>query len=152
MATVSGTGDINLTGIVVTGVQGEGIVVTSSGESVARSIGAPVALDAPADADAYVTQMLTNSAQPASGTVAGYIPIAGDLSSGVADRVVGFAYVDSLSNAGGGQFNLTKRRNRIAASNASVAVSTPLDPAFVAGVFSEHVLVDGKLLTAALVR
>ena len=108
--------------------------------------------DVPADADTFVNQMLTNSAQPASGTIAGYIPIVGDLSSEVAGRVVGFAYVDSLSNAGSGQFNLTKRRNRIAASNASVAVSTPLDAAFVAGVFSEHALVDGKLLTAALVR
>jgi len=70
----------------------------------------------------------------------------------VADRIVAFAYVDSLSNAGGGQFNLTKRRNRIAASNASVAVTVSLDPAFVARVFAEHTLVDGKLLTAALVR
>lgn len=151
-ATVSAAGDISLAGISVTGTQGEGIVVTASGQSVARSLGFQVALDAPAAAHTFVTQMLANSAHPASGSVAGYIPIVGDLSSVAADRIVGFAYVDSLSNAGGGQFNFTKRSNRIAASNASVAVMASLDPAVVAGVFAEHALVDDKLLTAALVR
>ncbi len=153
LATVAATGEISLSGVTPDPTsEGEGFVATGTGASVSRTLGDAVSIDSPADVNLFVTQMLVSSAQPTTGTTAGYIPIVGDLSSSVAGRIVGFAYVDALSNAGSGQFNLTKRTNRVAASNASSTVMTSPDPAIVADAFTEHALVNDKLLTAALVR
>lgn len=152
LVTVMATGEISVSGVIPDPTsEGEGFVATATGDSVSRTLGDFVSIKS-ADVDTFVTQMLASSAQPASGTIAGYIPIVGDLSSSVPDRIVGFAYVDALSNAGSGQFNLTKRTNRVAASNASSTVMTSPDQAIVTDVFTEHALVNDKLLTAALVR
>jgi hypothetical protein len=150
LASVTAGGAIKLSG--VTAIYGEGLVVTASGESTARAFGDPLIVDVPGDSANFVTQMLAFAAHPSGGSVTGYVPIVGDLSSAVSDRIIGFAYVDSLSDAGGGQFNLTKRAGRIVASNASAAITTSVNPLVVSGLFAEHVLVDGKAATPALMR